>query len=200
LEIQQQIKVTLPDCPTECRFCNSVYSNKSKLNQHHKICKEKVRYFEKLNVFNLNDEQFGPELPEILVDYMRETINLGGESFDYIRAVKWIIKLHNEIIQNSQNKNIRLAGAKAMSTEIFTNDQWVKMYTDNAVDQVFKVRSGQLVGLKESINDHNDLVFQAPTVQRTMKHVEKFEQHGWEHRGKGQDTRRCRSEFKVNLI
>ena len=131
---------------------------------------------------------------------MRETLNLGGETFDYIRAIKWITELHTIISENPLNHNVILKSVKAMTAKVFTENGWVTKHTDQVIDDIFKIRSSQLLGMRDSIDAMNPRVLQAPTVLRTMKHVEQFEQDGFTHQGSDTDTRRGRSEFKVALI
>jgi len=48
LEIELDIDPVLPKCKTECRFCNKILSRTDTLNNHINICKERIKYNEKL--------------------------------------------------------------------------------------------------------------------------------------------------------
>jgi hypothetical protein len=48
LELELGIKPDIPECKTECRFCNKVLSRVYYLNNHLKICKERKKYHERL--------------------------------------------------------------------------------------------------------------------------------------------------------
>ena len=146
----------------------------------------------------VNNEMLSPDIPELLVNYMRETLNLGGESFDYIRAVKWITELHNQICKDPQNHNIQFKNIKSMTAKILTEHGWITKHTSDLVDELFKIRSSQLIGLSNSINEYNPRVLKSPTVKRTMSHVSSFKSIGFNHQST--DTRRARAEFKVALL
>jgi hypothetical protein len=131
---------------------------------------------------------------------MRESLKLGGEQFDYIRAIKWITEIQNIIYQNPQNHTVILKSVKAMTARVFTEHGWVTKHTDQAIDELLKIRAEQLLGLRDSIDAMNPRVLSTPTIQRTMKHVELFEQDGLNHQGPGQHTRQARSMFKISMI
>jgi len=48
LEIELEITPNVPDCKTECRFCNKVLSRVDILNKHLGTCKKKEEYHQKL--------------------------------------------------------------------------------------------------------------------------------------------------------
>ena len=148
----------------------------------------------------IKHEKLSDDLPAQIIDYMRETLKLGGEEFDYIRAVKWITNLHQQICRDPTNHNIELKNIKDMTCKVLTEHGWITRHTSSLVEEVFKIRSSQLIGLKGAIEQQNPKVLVAPTIKRTMGHVSAFQQHGFNHRPHGNDRLRPRSEFKVALL
>jgi hypothetical protein len=148
----------------------------------------------------IKNETLSPDLPAQIIDYMRETLKLGGEEFDYIRAVKWITNLHKQICRDPNNHNIILKNIKDMTTKVLTEQGWVTRHTNTLIDEIFKIRSSQLIELKEAIQQQNPKVLTAPTVKRTMGHVSAFQQHGFNHQSPTCERLKPRSEFKVALL
>jgi hypothetical protein len=153
-----------------------------------------------LNINVLSNETFPHDLTEHLVNYMRDTLKQGDDSFDYLRAMKWITELHKQICKDNQNLNVKLPSIKSMTAQILTPHGWVTHHTDAVIDEVVKVRSGQLMDLRESIDRFNPRVLQAPTIKRTMRHVEHFSDQGFDHTGVGDHTRLARGSLKVALL
>jgi hypothetical protein len=87
-----------------------------------------------------------------------------------------------------------------MTAKIFTDEGWSDAYAQTVIEDVFKMCAAQLLNLRESIDAVNPKVLQAPTVQRTMRHVELFEQEGFNHQGPGGDTRKVRGQFKISFV
>ena len=48
LELDLGITPELPECKTECRFCNKIICRTDALNKHVRVCKERVEYHERL--------------------------------------------------------------------------------------------------------------------------------------------------------
>jgi hypothetical protein len=176
------------------------------------ICTERKKYHEKLmktndtsgNVYNITVNNFLNEtininVPEFMVEDVFRTTIKDEHLHDYVRAGKWVTEFNKKISNEPENKNVILNNVKSMSTQMLTDKGWVTMYTEEAIDKVFKVRSGQLVNLKEQINDYNGRVLKSKKINDAWWHLEKFKEMGLEHHGQGNDTRRVRSEFKVSL-
>lgn len=201
----------MPFC---CKRCNKSFKDNYNLNRHHarktpcaKIDSSGITTDSSgITIINnfvtiiLGSENISDKLPELMVNYMRETLQLGGKEFDYTRALKWITQLHIELSKEPQNKTIKLPNTKSMTAQILTENGWITKYTNEAVEEIFKIRSNQLVDLEESINVYNERVLKAPTIQRTMKHVKNFGAQGFQHKGLSNETRIGKSEFKVALI
>ena len=121
---------------------------------------------------------------------------------EYIRAGKLVTSFHSMVCENPINNNVKIASTKAMSALVLSpQGQWKQKPTDEIVDQVIKVRSGQLVQFRETIAQTNDRVFKIPSNQRTWEHIEKFSIHGRDHHGNSYDqTRRLRTSVKVSLV
>ena len=199
--------------PFSCEKCKKIFRDKYNLNTHLNrknpcvsidtsgviiINNSIINNVNNITINVINNEMLSPDIPELLVNYMRETLNLGGESFDYIRAVKWITELHTQICKDPQNHNIQFKNIKSMTAKILTEHGWVTKHTNELVDELFKIRSSQLIGLSNSINEYNPRVLKSPTIKRTMCHVSTFKSMGFNHQST--DTRRARSEFKVALL
>ena len=153
-----------------------------------------------ININIVKNESISTDIPEQLVNYMRETLKLGGEEFDGIRALKWISELHKQISKNPTNQNIELTNIKSMTAKVLTEQGWVTRYTNDLAEEIFKLRSSQLVDLRGAIDQYNPKVLTAPTIKRTMTHVSAFKQHGFNHTASGLDRVRTRSEFKVAML
>jgi hypothetical protein len=48
LELELDITPELPECKTECRFCNKLLFRTDALNKHVRVCKDRVEYHERL--------------------------------------------------------------------------------------------------------------------------------------------------------
>ena len=137
---------------------------------------------------------------EILIECLRNLNKTEPEA--YMRAMKLITKLQEIITENPQNKNVRLKSTKSMTAELLTElGTWKQQPVRDIMDQVIRVRSGQLIHMKESIHQHNNRVFQVPLNKITWKHVEQFNMSGIEHEGPNHEyTRRARTTLKVALL
>ena len=137
--------------------------------------------------------------PEKFIEEWRNINKLTHE--EYIRAGKLIISFHEMVMENIKNHNIMLNSTKSMTAMVINNNgDWKHEPVDEVVDKVIKVRSGQLVSLKDTIEITNDRVFLSESNQRTWKHLEQFHKLGREHLGTGDQTRRLRTVVKVALI
>ena len=239
LENDLDIKPIIPQCSTECRFCNKVLSRIVKLHDHYERCIEREKYQIQLkqqlkenlkrkevqivpvcntvnntvnNTINngtinnmLNINVFGQEnlshvTIERIVSEMRKINKTLDSTEDYTRAGKWVIQFNCMVNENPENKNNRLPDSKSMITDVLTEKGWKTKYTDDVVDETFRVRSGQLVQMKEQIEDHNPKVFRAETTQRSWNHLEQFKKRGFKHHGPGAANRKIKSAFKVGMI
>jgi len=86
LEIEAGIKPVLPECLTECRFCNKVLSSKTKLNQHQaQACTAREQYYQEL--LKKQEEKINPtDKCAININYIyllqeREFIKTGEHIF-----------------------------------------------------------------------------------------------------------------------
>jgi len=157
------------------------------------------------NINNVNINVFGNEdlshiALERIIDEMRKINKTIEPSEDYLRAGKWVISFNCIVNENADNKNTILSDAKSMVTETLTENGWIKQHTNDAVEQTFKVRSGQLVQMKDQIEDHNPKVFQTSTTQRSWNHLEQFEKHGLNYNSQSAHNRRIKSAFKVSML
>jgi hypothetical protein len=155
-----------------------------------------------INNNNININIFGKEdlshiTAQRIIDEIRRINKSIDSSDDTLRAGKWVIQFNCMVNEKNENKNTILQDPKSMITETFTERGWQKQYTDDVVDEAFRVRSGQLVQMKEQIEDHNPKVFKAKTNQRSWNHLEEFENKGL---SQANGSRRIRSAFKVSMI
>ena len=146
-----------------------------------------------------NDDLSGINIERIINEW--RTINKTTEE-EYTRAGKLVTTFHSMVCENPTNRNIKVKNERSISgVSLDQNGEWKLHSTDEIVDKVIKVRSGQLIQFKESITQTNDRVFKVPSNQRTWKHLEKFSVHGRDHQGSSHDqTRRLRTSIKVALI
>jgi hypothetical protein len=152
-----------------------------------------------INVIMGQDDLSGIDV-ERIIDAWRNINKTTQE--EYIRAGKLVTSFHSMVCENPLNNNVKLTNAKGISTMVLSpQGEWKRQPTDETVDQVIKVRSGQLISFRETIAQTNNRVFKIPTNQRTWKHIEQFSTHGREHQGPTHDqTRRLRTAVKVSLI
>ena len=120
---------------------------------------------------------------------------------EYIRAGKLTFTF-NDMVNEEFGKTVKITSTKSMSA-LVVNEQgvWKHQPTEETVDQVLRVRSGQLVQFKDTIDQTNQRIFKIPTNQRTWKHIEQFSTQGLLHQGTTHDVcRRLKSLAKVALI
>ena len=154
-----------------------------------------------INIQIINNESIDGGVTMSLIETMRETISLGGPEFDERRALRWITELHNQICKDPTNHNVVLKTVKSTTTRVLTDQGWTTRHTNSFVEELFKIRSSQLIDL--NFNQHNPRVLTAPTVKRTMSRVNEFKTLGFGAVGGGQASAvavRARTEFKVAVV
>ena len=154
-----------------------------------------------INIQIINNESIDGGVTMSLIETMRETISLGGPEFDEQRALRWITELHNQICKDPTNHNVVLKTVKSTTTRVLTDQGWTTRHTNSFVEELFKIRSSQLIDL--NFNQHNPRVLTAPTVKRTMSRVSDFKTLGFGAVGGGQASAvavRARTEFKVAVV
>ena len=122
-------------------------------------------------------------------------------SDEYIRAGKLTFTF-NDMVNEEFGKNVKITNTKAMSALVINEmGVWKHQPTDETIDQVLRVRSGQLVQFKDNIDQTNDRIFKIPTNQRTWKHIEQFSTRGTGHQGNTHEScRKLKTLAKVALI
>ena len=93
-----------------------------------------------------------------------------------------------------ENKNIIVSSAKAMISQIFTKDGWVKKYTDHIVEEAFMIRSLQLYNLKQRINDTKPGIID----EGSWEILKQFHEEGFGLLSKYK--REVKSIFKLSLL
>ena len=73
------------------------------------------------------------------------------------------------MVNEEFGKTVKITSTKSMSA-LVVNEQgvWKHQPTEETVDQVLRVRSGQLVQFKDTIDQTNQRIFKIPTNQRTI--------------------------------
>ena len=203
----------MPFC---CEKCKKTFRDRYDLNRHNlkknpcvliqEVLKNDTKIINIINQTTINihfvlgnDDLSGID-PKRIIDEWRY-INKTTEE-EYTRAGKLVTTFHSMVCENPTNRNIKVKNERSISgVSLEQNGQWKLNSTDEIVDRVIKVRSGQLIQFKESITQTNDRVFKVPSNQKTWKHIEHFSVHGREHQGESHDqTRRLRNSVKVALI
>ncbi len=196
----------MPFC---CKRCNKPFKDNYNLNRHNNrktpcaLIKNEAINDSSGNTFinngtininiSLGQENLSNFNTETLIESWRNINHNTSE--DYTRANKLIISFHGMV----KNNNVSLASTKAMTGQYLTASGWVTEPADETINRVIKVRSGQLIAFKDTINHTNDKVFKSEPNQRTWKHLELFHTLGRDHQGVGDQTRRARSAIKVML-
>ena len=128
-----------------------------------------------------NDDLSGIDVERIIDEW--RSINKTTEE-EYTRAGKLVTTFHSMVCENPINHNIKIKNERSIcALSLDQNGDWKRESTDEILDKVIKVRSGQLIQFKESITQTNDRVFKVPSNQRTWKHLENFSVHGRDHQG-----------------
>ena len=120
---------------------------------------------------------------------------------EYIRAGKLTFTF-NDMVNQEFGKNVKIPNTKSMSALVLNEcGIWKHYPTDETVDRVLRIRSGQLVQFKDTIDQTNNRIFKIPTNQRTWKHLVQFSTHGIAHQASTHDvSRRLRTLAKVELL
>lgn len=154
-----------------------------------------------INIQVINNESIAPDIASEIIKTMRQTLSLGGPEFDERRALQWITELHNQICKDPTNHNVVLKTVKSTTTRVLTDQGWTTRHTNTFVEELFKIRSSQLIDL--NFDQHNPRVLTAPTIKRTMSRVNQFKTLGFEALGGGAASAgavRARTEFKVAVV
>ena len=154
-----------------------------------------------INIQVINNESINGAVTEQIIETMRQTLSLGGPEFDERRALQWITELHRQICKDPTNHNVVLKTVKSTTTRVLTDQGWTTRHTNSFVEELFKIRSSQLIDL--NFNQHNPRVLTAPTVKRTMSRVNEFKTLGFGAVGGGHASAvavRARTEFKVAVV
>jgi hypothetical protein len=202
--------------PFSCEKCKKIFRDRYDLNRHFLkknpcillLKNDKTPGITIINQTTINihfmvlgnDDLTGIDTERIIDEW--RSINKTTDE-EYTRAGKLVTSLHSMVCENDVNHNVKIKNERSLSGVVSLGEtgEWKKEPTDEIVDRVIKVRSGQLIQFKESIIQTNERVFKVPSNQRTWKHLEKFSVHGREHVGNSHDqTRRFRNSVKLSLI
>jgi hypothetical protein len=153
------------------------------------------------NIININifgSEDLSHINIESIIEEWRNINKITNE--EYIRAGKLITSFHGMVNQNPLNHNVLLQNPKSIVTKMISPTGVISKPTNEVIDQTIKTRAGQLVNFKESIEEHNDRVFQSKKNINTWKHIEKFNKLGTSHTDSYTNTRDVRTNMKVALL
>ena len=112
----------------------------------------------------------------------------------YIIMVSLLSSFQKILNTHPENKNIIVSSAKAMISQIFTKDGWVKKYTDHIVEEAFMIRSLQLYNLKQRINDTKPGIID----EGSWEILKQFHEEGFGLLSKYK--REVKSIFKLSLL
>ena len=120
---------------------------------------------------------------------------------EYIRAGKLTFTFNDMVIEEF-GKNVKIPNTKSMSALVLNeHGVWKHQPTEETVDRVLRVRSGQLVQFKDTIDQTNNRIFKIPTNQRTWQHLVQFSIQGIAHHAPTHAVcRQLRTLAKVELV
>jgi len=186
-----------------CSKCGKPFRDNYALNRHNLkknpcVYVEPVKDSSNINInINVNvvlgNENKIQDLNKF-IDWWRTCSDMTEET--YIIAGQLINKYQEMVNEN----NIIIKSPKDMTALVFTDQGWVKEHVDQAIDKLIKIRSGQIIQLKDDINITKPKLFNFSKNIITWKHLESFHKYGREHQGMGEQTRQFRSAIKVKLI
>jgi len=192
--------------PICCKLCKRYYRDYYNLTRH--LNKKKP-----CGNFNTNNEKIINDKEIIINHFGKENIVIDLEQFieswrqinkndkdEYVCAGKLLTSFHRLLNENVLNHNIDLKNTKSMDTKVLSSNGWSIESTHEIVDRVIKIRSGQLLTIKDQIIDHNQKVFKSEKNKKTWKHLENFQCLGSDHRGIGDQTRKLKCDVKIALI
>ena len=219
IEIEAGIKPVLPECLTECRFCNKVLSSTTILNKHR--CTAREKYHNDLkrgpsivnnnttnnttnNIINngtiiFNQESCNLEIPNVMNELKKINKTI-GKAYNYLKAGTWITAVDTMIRSQPENQNV-LITTKAMTGKILTAAGWITDTTDNILERCFQQSAIRLKQLEQQIKTDKFM----ETNKETWGEVGHFANHGlnWHGLGgggaNGDQIRRVRTGFKVAL-
>ena len=232
LEIELEITPVIPECKTECRFCNKVLSRIDTLNKHN--CKERGDYHQNLlkqkekgkSVINNVTNNFNNCVTnnvtnnniQLTVVLNKETITQddvksmikelhnhdknfieGSIFFDDLRMVDLVSKFHRIITSHIENKNILLGSTQYPACKFLTEDgTYINRPTEEVLDEAFRVRSGQLFKMKQSIHEQDPEVLRKDRIKRSWYNLEEFKENGFN--AINNNKRRAKTTFKVAMV
>ena len=228
LEIELEITPVIPECKTECRFCNKVLSRITILNRHN--CKQREHYHQKLlkqkekqpvntviNNFNnvtnitnitnqlnivLDKEIISQDDIQCMIKAMEHNIkNFEGNTvdFDQLRMVDLVSKFHRIIDSHPENKNILLGSTQYSACKFRIEDgTYIKRPTEEVVDEAFRVRSGQLFKMGKSIHEQNPEVLKEKRIKRSWGNLKEFKEKGF--KAMDNNRRQAKTMFKVAMV
>ncbi len=234
LEIELEITPVLPECKTECRFCNKVLSRITILNKH--SCKEREQYHQNLlkqkekkpvntviNNFNnitnnnnsvtnnfitnqlnvvLDKEIISQDDIQCMIKAIEHNIkNFDGNTpdFDQLRMVDLVSRLHRIIDSHPENRSILLGSTQYSACKFRIEDgTYINRPTEEVVDEAFRVRSGQLFKMGESIHEQNPEVLIEKRIKRSWGNLEQFKEKGF--KAMDNNKRQAKTMFKVAMV
>ena len=118
--------------------------------------------------------------------------------FDDLRMVDLVSRLHRILNTHPENRNIILGSTQYSACKFLTEDgNYINRPTEEVVDEAFRVRSGQLLNMKQSIHEQNPSVLK-DRIKRSWDNLEKFEKNGFD--GVDNNRRRAKTTFKVAMV
>ena len=173
LEIELEIELEVPECKTECRFCNKVLSRTDILNKHLITCKKKEDYHKKLlkqkekgkqnekpqinNVtININNNQ------QYILNYNQEHLSENVCTFNEIKDIfqeadknneRTIMKSTESVVlyaglmqREPQNRNVIIHPKSSIAT-VCNDNLWKPEPRTTVLENVFKKNAKYILNI-----------------------------------------------------
>ena len=123
----------------------------------------------------------------------------GSVFFDDLRMVDLVSKFHRIINSHLENKNILLGSTQYPACKFLTEDgTYINRPTEEVIDEAFRVRSGQLFNMKQSIHEQDPEVLRKDRIKRSWGNLKEFKEKGF--KAINNNKRRAKTTFKVAMV
>jgi hypothetical protein len=153
-----------------------------------------------INVFG--QESLEHVQTEKLIQFLRDLSKEYNKREVYLSAGEFINLVNQYIREIPENDNFVIKDHKSIYAEIKTPSGMKKVPIDRYLEKSFKSSAKTILDKKETINEHNELVFKSENNQEIFSEVKGFAKDGFKHTPKNcvGTPRQVRTSYKIGMF
>ncbi len=139
---------------------------------------------------------------EKLIQFLRDLSKEYSKREVYLSAGEFINLVNQYIREVPENDNFVIKDHKSIYAEIKTPSGMKKVPIDRYLEKSFKSSAKTILDKKETINEHNELVFKSENNQEIFSEVKGFAKDGFKHTPKNSvgTPRQVRTSYKIGMF